>query len=244
MRADFDYSVRVKNGAGWRAFDRIRLMISVGQPYHEGRKLKAVIDWINRNPGIRQVHVSVNDLLQRHNLIAAGLSEDRASATALAEGSLWIARNENILSGIKVPVSITRWQDWLSHADYVPASTALAAYANADILFGEAIHTDARTLAGRKIKRGETVANPDRLIAHSHDYLTEELSAFAIQSRELPAAEVYPGSNLASAQYLIGKKLPDPIQPLASRHFTRIDFAHINRASTNTPKASRQLDYT
>jgi hypothetical protein len=74
MTTDFDYWVRVKNGAGWRAFDRVRLMISVGQPYHEGKRLQAVIDWVNRNPEIRHVHVSVNDLLQRHNYMAVRMS--------------------------------------------------------------------------------------------------------------------------------------------------------------------------
>jgi hypothetical protein len=56
----------------------------------------------------------------------------------------------------------------------------------------------------------------------------EELAVFALQSRALPAAEVYPGSNLASAQYLVGKSLPTAIAPLSNRYFTRIDFARIN----------------
>jgi hypothetical protein len=72
----------VKNGAGWRAFSRVRLLISVGQPYHEDRKLQAVVDWINRNPEIREVDVSVNDFLQRHNHIAAGMTEQEASAAS------------------------------------------------------------------------------------------------------------------------------------------------------------------
>jgi tRNA-dependent cyclodipeptide synthase len=242
MTSDFDYSVRVKNGAGWRAFDRVRLMISVGQPYHEGKKLKAVVDWINRNPEIGQVHVSVNDLLQRHNHIAAGLSEAQASAVASAEGALWIERNADILAGIKPGVTLTRWSDWLSRPDCGRTEAALSAYAGADILFEEALNIDAHALAERKIRRGETLANLDRLVLHSRDYVDEELAVFALQSRDLPAAEVYPGSNLASAHYLIGKNLPEAIRPLASRHFTRIDFAHINAAATPQPRPASRLD--
>jgi tRNA-dependent cyclodipeptide synthase len=243
MTTDFDYSVRVKNGRGWRAFDRVRLMISVGQPYHEGKKLQAVVDWINRNPEIRKVHVSVNDLLQRHNYIAAGMPEERASAVALAEGTLWIERNADILSGIKADTTTTRWDDWRSRPAFARTNTALAAYADHDILFDEAISKDAQALAERKMKRGETVTNLDRLVAHSRDYITEELSVFADQSRELPAAEVYPGSNLASAHYLIGKKLPEPLEPLASRYFARIDFAHINVAANANPSPSSRLEF-
>ena len=88
MTADFNYAARVKNGAGWRAFERVRLLISVGQPYHEGNKLRAVVDWINRNPSIQEVHVSVNDFLQRHNLIGAGIAAERAGAMSIAEGGL------------------------------------------------------------------------------------------------------------------------------------------------------------
>jgi hypothetical protein len=84
----------------------------------------------------------------------------------------------------------------------------------------------------------------DRLVAHSHDYVREELPVFAIQCRERPAAEVYPGSNLASAQYLVGRKLPEPITPLASRHFTRIDFAHINVGADCMPRPVRTLGFT
>jgi tRNA-dependent cyclodipeptide synthase len=242
MTTDFDYSVRVKGCPGWRDFDRVRLMISVGQPYHEGKKLQAVVDWINRNPEIREVHVSVNDLLQRHNYIADGMSEQRASAVALAAGTLWIERNADILSGIKADTTITRWDDWLSRPAFTRTNTALAAFADQDILFEDAICKDARAVAERKMKRGETIANVDRFVTHSHDYITEELSVFADQCRELPAAEVYPGSNLASAHYLIGKKLPEPLDPLASRYFTRIDFAHINVAANAKPSPSARLE--
>ncbi|MGA7324939.1 MAG: hypothetical protein WBX25_10760 [Rhodomicrobium sp.] len=51
-----------------------------------------------------------------------------------------------------------------------------------------------------------------------------------------------PGSNIASAQYLIGKTLPEPIQPLAARYLTRIDFAHINVAAGNTPQPTHRLE--
>ena len=110
MTREPGYALRVKTGAAWRRYERVRLLISVGQPYHEGGKLKAVVEWINRNPSIREVHVSVNDFLQRHNLIAAGVAEGRAGEIALAEGALWIARNQNTLDAIgDARLCLTRW---------------------------------------------------------------------------------------------------------------------------------------
>lgn len=122
-------------------------MISVGQPYHEGEKLAAVVRWINRNPGIQEVHVSVNDLLQRHNYIAKGRSEGEAGAFAFVEGSLWMARNEDTLSGIKAARTNTRWNDWYSRPNFAAVHQAVADYAQQDASFEEAIACDASSLS-------------------------------------------------------------------------------------------------
>ena len=220
------YALRVKTGAAWRRYERVRLLISVGQPYHEGAKLKAVVEWISRNPSIREVHVSVNDFLQRHNLIAAGMPEDGAGEVALAEGALWIARNQNTLDAIgDARLCLTRWCDWLGRADVAAARAAIDAYATLDPQFADSIETDAQALAERRSRRGEAV--PDGLVGHSRAYVREELAVFAVQAAALPAAEIYPGSNLAAAAYLVGKALPPAIRPLAARHFTRVDFARL-----------------
>lgn len=228
MTNNYDYSVRVKNGADWRKFARVRLMISTGQPYHEGSKFLAVTAWINRNPHIKKVHVSVNDLLQRHNLLAAGMTEKQAASIFLAEGTLWTLRNDVFLSKIKAEILVTRWQDWFGRPVFQTVRQALLDYARTDDAFAEAIEKDARALVERKYHRGEIVENAEALVAHSRNYVTEELAVFAMQTRELPAAEIYPGSNLCSAHYLLGKKLPEPISPLSERYFTRIDFARVH----------------
>jgi len=231
MTNDFDYSVRVKTGASWRNFDRVRLMISVGQEYHEGKKLQATVEWINRNPCIERVHISDNDLLQCHNFIAAGMSSEQAEKVALSAGALWLARNEETLLQIRAPIQITRWKDWFNRAQFEVAHRAIKEYATVDSSFNDSVNEDAGTLAARKLQRGEPV--PPRLVAHSRDYVLEELAVFALQTAELPATEVYPGSNLKSATYLFGKtSLPEAIQPLARRHFTRIDFSKINVGQT------------
>jgi tRNA-dependent cyclodipeptide synthase len=168
MTSEPTYAARVKNGAGWRAYDRVRLLISVGQPYHEGEKLKAVIGWINRNPAIREVHVSVNDFLQRHNLIAAGMTDERAREVALAEGALWIARNRDILGGIaSAQLHVTRWRDWLDRPGFSTAHGAITNFAGADPLFEESVETDARALAERRTRRGEIVPDLEALVARS-----------------------------------------------------------------------------
>ena len=225
-KSEHSYSLRVKNGAGWRRFNRIRLLISVGHEYHEGQKLEAIVDWINRNPSIEEVHISVNDLLQRHNFIAAGVSEQEAISIALAEGGLWIARNGEVLSKIHAKKQMTRWKDWFGTPDFLAALSALLAYKEQDSLFQETLKIDSCALAARKDQRGEGI--PTHFIEQSQSYIEEEMAVFAIQSARLPAAEVYPGSNLQAADYLSSinvQQLPLPIRSLASRYFTRVDFA-------------------
>jgi len=225
---DVVYSVRVKNGAAWRRFARLRLMISVGQPYHEDGKLQAVVDWINRNPQITDVHVSVNDLLQRHNSEAAGLGPKHARSLAAAEGALWLARCEPILSQLTAARTTTRWQAWLEHKDFATTLAALHDLIQQDIGLADALEKDSVALAERRLKRGEPVAALRTMKAHSREYVLEEMAVFALQCRDLPAAEAYPGSNLNTAEHLVGKQLPASLMPLSTRHFTRIDFARIS----------------
>jgi tRNA-dependent cyclodipeptide synthase len=232
---DVTYSVRVKNGAGWRRFSRVRLMISVGQPYHEGSKLQAVVDWINRNAAIAEVHVSVNDLLQRHNLEVEGMDAARAAVVSEAQGALWLARNDDVLAGIKTKVVTTRWSSWLERQDFQAARNALHELATRDAAFADALDVDSAALVERRLKRGEPIDDAaGRLKTRSRDYIIEELAVFALQCREMPGAEVYPGSNLQSAEYLRGKRLPDILSALSGRHFTRIDFARLSAPSATT----------
>jgi len=239
MTNSFDYSVRVKNGAGWRSYNRVRLMISVGKEYHEGKKLEAVVNWINRNPNIQEVHISVNDTLQRHNHEAAGMSKTEAAQVARAEGALWMVRNGDILDNIKAKKIITRWDDWHGREDFKAVQNELLSHAKVDPGFEEAMARDAVSLAERKASRGEAV--PPSLVAHSQDYIEEEMAVFAMQTAALPAAEVYPGSNLLGAEYLLNKRgLPEAIRPLSHRYFTRIDFDRINVAPVPAQVANSQ----
>lgn len=230
MSEEFAYSVRVKNGAAWRQFSCVRLMISVGQHYHEGEKLRAVVEWINRNPCIQKVHVSVNDYLQRHNLYAQGIPPEQADAISLLDGTLWLERNEDILSDIHCTWMTTRWQEWFGTSQYQVVRDALDIYRSTEQGFVDAIKADASLHVTRRLNRGEAI--PPAFLSHSENYLQEELAVFALQTQQLPAAEVYPGSNLQSATYLLGKTLPPNIAPLADRYFTRIDFSRINQRSS------------
>jgi tRNA-dependent cyclodipeptide synthase len=240
MSDEASYIVRVKSGAGWRRFSRMRLMISVGKNYHEGSKLLAVVNWINRNPEIEEVQVSVNDYLQRHNLVAFGTGEQEAGSLATYEGTAWIERNEENLRAVNVPLSFTRWEEWYGTSEYREAHSALLSLTNHDATFKETVEADASSLAERRARRGEVV--PPRLIDCSRDYVLEELAVFALQSRVFPAVEVYPGTSLLSVTYLRGKVLSDALSPLSTRHVTRIDFDRVKESNVICRDIVRRAD--
>lgn len=229
------YVLKVKNGSGWRKYSTVRLMISVGQSYHEGSKLLALVDWINRNKEIKKVHISVNDLLQRHNYISAGTSEQRAEAISLAMGTFWIEQNTETLAQIQAETVMTRWEDWLHTEAYANTIKILDYYRYSDPSFNEAVEKDSHVLLDRRLARGEHIEDHNLFIKNSRQYIMEEIAVFALQCADLPAAEVYPGSNLSSLEYLVGKDLPHAIAPLADRYFTRVDFARAGKNQATSP---------
>ncbi|MEU8958875.1 tRNA-dependent cyclodipeptide synthase [Streptomyces sp. NPDC048518] len=91
------------------------LLVSVGQRYHEGDKLSATVDLINRSD-IGHVTVAVADTLQRTNFL--DMPEDIAYAHSLRLGNEWLERNAEILGRLEPAVEILRWDAALADDDY------------------------------------------------------------------------------------------------------------------------------
>jgi tRNA-dependent cyclodipeptide synthase len=226
--------LKVKNGAGWRNFARVRLQISVGQAYHEGTKLAAVVDWINRNASIRSVDISVNDDLQAHSLIALGHDSETALTLAARAGDEYIFRTRDIISKIKVPATIMRWSDWQQAPEMGDATAAFATAYDRHPQLRAACDADSRWIVDQRAKQGTPVDDVDRWIMHSTNYVREEMAVFAVQSASRPAAEIYPGRNLAAAEYFLSAPTVAGLEGLRNRYFTRVDFKRVVPASAST----------
>jgi len=262
-RLSDQYTLKVKTGAGWKRFFAVRLMISVGSPKHEGEKFRATIDWINRNAwneaeqtGIKKVIVSVNGVLQRHNFVT-DCADGVALAQAMKMEQQWIATHRQVVKKINpaIDVRTIQWMEYIGDKDYVGFRNEIdAAYINIP-QFAETVNADAQEFLGRQINRlaeeikvagGEEKASPEllarrqrlldnkpKLITAGVEYILEELAAFAMMVEKDPAAEIYPGSNLRSAEFWIKNKpenAPERVSRLmgTERCFTRVDFSSIN----------------
>ncbi|ATL67288.1 tRNA-dependent cyclodipeptide synthase [Nocardia terpenica] len=145
------------------------LLVSVGAAYHEGEKLGATVDLINRS-GFGQVTVAVADTLQRHNLDvpaaeAYGLSRRR--------GDQWLARNEPLLTQIHTDTTVLRWDDALSHRRYPSLLARVRQAYEFDAGYRSAIEATIDRFVAR---RGgpEALDDPERVRAGCLTYLLEE----------------------------------------------------------------------
>ena len=219
------YAVKVKNGAGWRDFDVARFQISVGQPYHEGEKLRSTLDWADHR--FNSLVVCVNDTLQRFNyMFEDGMSEDEAFNHSLKLGYQWIERNRPLLESLE-NVSCYRWEDWRKHQSYQASyDQVLSLYAN-NKEFREAIDQNVMDFWNRRQSRGGLSDHYrfDRFHIHSRDYLLEETAAFSLMFEEQEAADIYPGTLLLPCTVFKGRNIEGaPLGLLKGTHNTRIDF--------------------
>jgi tRNA-dependent cyclodipeptide synthase len=89
------------------------LLISVGQQYHEGESLKAIVDAINSSQ-FKFCNVVMGDFIQRYTLqILKNISANQAEAQAILDGDAWLDRNRPTINTLSMPFRIFRWQEWL-----------------------------------------------------------------------------------------------------------------------------------
>lgn len=166
--------------------------MSVGQAYHEGEKLNAVIDWVNSHAyaPFAGCVILVADTLQRHNAALRGMDPARAWAHTQRAGTTWIERNLAAVSTLRLPWHITRWNDALHSTRYSALRARiehLAAHPEVDA----ALEADERKLRDRWRTRTETI-DARRFAALHRAYLLEEITATAVLDAETPAITCYP----------------------------------------------------
>lgn len=212
-----EYSIKVKNGAGWRDFNVARMHISVGQSKHEGKKLRAALDWASEN--FERVIICVNDTLQRHNIEFQGKKPDAAMAFSEAAGREWIERNLHVVR--KLPrFELIRWESWRAHQDYSAHLRRMEALYDTEPSFRLEVDSEIRSFWHRR--GNELPGSFEDFEKFSKRYLLEECAAFQIMYERDAAADVYPGTTL----------LPTTAQAVLSpdrSRFTRIDFRRQQR---------------
>lgn len=189
------YRVRVNSCPDWVAYSSCTLGISVGQPYHEGDKFAAMVEWAARH--FDHIRVDVSDSLQRHRLIGEGIPAEEAARTSLREGDRWIARAMPVLGNCGKHCTVVRWNEWLRHADFPAVHGAYTRLAQSDAVLSAAIAADIDGFTARREKHA-VIADAEAIRTASQAYLLEELAVITLQGRQQSSARLYPGPELAS----------------------------------------------
>jgi tRNA-dependent cyclodipeptide synthase len=223
MRMRTDYRAKIVRAGRWRQFDRCSLTVSMESAAHEGEKLLAAVEFVNaRRLRFSACHVFVCDALHRHNLLgpegAAGVEEAHARARRL--GDEWLRRNRQVLDRLSIPLSVSRWDQYLTHPEHSDRRSAVGRLNDTSAAFATAVASDVTRYA----RRHSTPTDRHFREAQGVAYVLEEIAVLSLKCREVTAAEIYPGRELDSLRYL-REHAPGGIPTeLHSRSFTQLDI--------------------
>jgi tRNA-dependent cyclodipeptide synthase len=185
------YKVEVASG-DWKPFKAARLQISMNNPKHAGEKFFAQAEWAAAR--FDKVQLIVSDTLHRYNIMGSHSVDDKtAHDLALQIGNDWISDNATAIA-LLPNHEITRWDDWLTHQNFVTAhGQVLDCYAK-DSTFAAEVE---RTVSNFMLRKADMpIEKRETQIRLSRAYLLEELAAFALMQDSAPMIDVRPGSPL------------------------------------------------
>lgn len=217
------YKVRIRGAIPWRGEKRCLMEISVGQDYHEGDKLRATVRWINGH--FSQVHICLGDTLHRHNLMFERCEDEtRAAIESRLIGDAWLVRNAEILQGFTIPLSLSRWNDWLAAPRFAFTRSAIQQIFETQPCFKEAVLTDANRFISSKLRQGVLVNSHDFALRKCVDLILEEIAGLALAFEEHGPIDLYPGMQFESLRLLRSDASLGAPRHLHISRFVRIEF--------------------
>lgn len=179
------YKVRGFADFDWTQKRLVRLEISVGQPYHEGAKLQAALEWANRH--FDQTVLLLGDTLQRYNLMMDGVAAEQARKSAFDAGEQWLKRHAEYIKDLQ----IFRWDDVLQHPDFGIIRKKVGDLYQKDNHVKKMIDESIKEIA---IRRHIESHRDVQFFDLSLQYLLEEITGAVIENQLYPGVSAYPGS--------------------------------------------------
>lgn len=222
------YAVKVKteqSTCDWKQFNNVRLQISIGQPYHEGDKFKATIDWCRNR--FDNIQICVNDTLQRYNyMFENNASEYEAFDITRQLGNEWFARNKKLFYPTPV-FEIVYWDEWKKNTEFNVIQKQINNLYNNNHRFKKAVDDNYIDLWKRKNSINPDYYNSasfERFATLSCQYILEEIAVFCLMFDKKEAVDIYPGTGLFVTNIFQDKPVPNAPSGISKRHYCRIDF--------------------
>ena len=218
------YKISTDRTPAWRECTVGTLLISVGQPYHEGEKFASTVEWAARH--FECLHVLIADTLQRHN----GAGNDGE------DGLGWYTRNKAALDDCGKPVTVSYWEEWRKKPEYPATEEQFRAAARPGSVLADALRHDAEAFVVRQLRSGAKGS-----IEQSTCYLIEELAVITLQARELPApnARIYPGAELECFRVVARGLVEGAPHGLEGQYHTAINLKRRGQGYNYAPAPER-----
>ena len=227
--------INVKNKTEWFSHSSFTLGISMGSQNHEGEALEAIINKLNESHFSKGV-IDLSDLLNRYRHMANGKSNKEALLIAKKEGDNWLQRNGKTLFKLKVPFTVHRWDEWLTHKDFGASITqAKKMYLESNDL-RNSIQKDIRNFSLRTY--GTELISKQRQKL-SIQYYLEEIAAHNLLLKQEPGLVIYPGKQLESFKAIREGKVANAPETLTNSEYCRLvihSFEKDIRINENTKK--------
>ncbi len=215
-------ALRVKGSQGWKLYDHCCLGVSLRSPNFIGDKLNLIVDFINWN--FKSCIIDLSDTLNRFNLLSENHSIEQAKKICFEEGEEWLEKNYDILTNLKIPTTIIRWDHWLEHPKYKEYLNLFHKAYKDDADFKEIVHQDIERFYERQLSKKKDI-DKKHFFKISSDYLLEELACHSILYEENQNfANLYPGRQHDCYKYVRNGHLKTVPQGLLTSHHTRLLF--------------------
>ena len=185
----------------WADYHHAFLGISMLNPHHHGEKFERLISWVNEQDNFKHCFVYLADTLYRHHfMMQDGLNEKEAYEKAIHFGDKWLDRHSKYLEQIKVPYRIIRWDEHWQNPYLRVAQDIFYNEYEKNKKFQKAVLKDIEAIFSR---RGIEINHilPKEL-AHSRNFILEELAVDSLFFNKYKLAWIYPGKELGCYTYL------------------------------------------
>jgi hypothetical protein len=175
------------------------ITISVGQPNHEGDKFLATIIAASRQFG--SCLIMICDSLQRYTMkILSSLSLLEIHQESNILGDKWIDRNFEAIEQLHIPYAISRWDQWITHPNFIAKSKQIETLYQTDPLFKKSVDSTSHNFTERKLDTA--IVDKQTAMDLSRAYLLEECAVMLLQADEGYHFEIYPSQRNDAMAYV------------------------------------------
>lgn len=214
------------------------ISLSMGQTTHYGPYLAATLGLVNKSFGA--CTFLLGDTLQRHTeaIKKPATNPDSLLGETEEKGNAWMRENIHLLSKLKIPWNIRRWNHWLEHRRFSELLKRIQHTYTYDQPYKRAIEENIIEYINRLKKRNELIVDEKEAYKHCLNYLQEECAAMCLWIDEKCEFELYANGRSTAMQATYERFIetlhPDLLQPISLRFKKKIN--NENKANHRMPK--------